>query len=106
MNSESKVSQKELSLTNEEQLSYQYLKQHSNEWAELFLNILPDGRDKITARLMGSLYRENLVGGYTHSQIVAPHLLSSDLKQGRDAQHPFSKTRYFIVRRNHWATCL
>lgn len=79
MNSESKVSQKELSLTNEEQLSYQYLKQHSNEWAELFLNILPDGRDKITARLMGSLYRENLVGGYTHSQIVAPHLLSSDL---------------------------
>ncbi|UWF57446.1 sialic acid synthase [Staphylococcus hyicus] len=77
MNSEGKVSFKPFALTREEEESYQHLKQHSPEWAELFLHHLLDGRDKITARLMGSLYRENLVGGYENSQILSPYHLEN-----------------------------
>ena len=88
MNSEIKISQQQLQLTYDEKISYQHLKQHSVEWAELFLNTLLTGRDKITARLMASIYRENLVNGYTNSQIIAPHHLNPS---------PFNKNEVLCI---------
>lgn len=77
MNSESKVSYKQLEFSREEKESYAYLRKHSTEWAELFLQHLLAGRDKVTARLMGSLYRENLVGGYENSHILSANHLEN-----------------------------
>lgn len=75
MNLKSNVSRDKFVLTHEEQKSYETLKHRSPEWANMFLHMFLSGRDKITARLMGSLYRENLVGSYQHSQIVPSHHL-------------------------------
>ncbi|MDO5375283.1 MAG: IucA/IucC family protein [Staphylococcus rostri] len=57
-------------LTTDEQESYATLRDTNTQWAEAFQQYLMLGRDLVTARLIASIYRENLVDGYTHSQFI------------------------------------
>ncbi|WP_086428220.1 IucA/IucC family protein [Staphylococcus cornubiensis] len=65
----------EKDFTKDEMENYQTLLQFDSNWATEFKQHVLAGRDKITARLMASLYRENLVESYTNSAFVqAEHL--------------------------------
>ncbi|KIX89907.1 sialic acid synthase [Staphylococcus microti] len=59
-----------LTMTADEQASYETLRETNVQWADAFQQFLMMGRDLVTARLVASIYRENLVDGYTHSQFV------------------------------------
>ncbi|MBI5975886.1 IucA/IucC family protein [Staphylococcus canis] len=76
MDSNQNVTKDDLThLTQEEMACYETLTQHDSVWAQAFLDYVQYGRDKITARLVSSIYRENLVQGFDHARILHAHQL-------------------------------
>ncbi|WP_445267747.1 D-ornithine--citrate ligase SfaD [Staphylococcus aureus] len=59
----------------EEQETYLFLQQHNSDWANIFKEMILQGRDKVTQRLVTSMHRENLVKARTQSKKI----LSRDL---------------------------
>ena len=57
-------------MTNDEQYAFDYLSSINQTWANLFQEVLLESRDKISQRLISSLYRENLVQSHQHSKII------------------------------------
>ncbi|MCS4485953.1 IucA/IucC family protein [Staphylococcus americanisciuri] len=57
-------------MTSDEQACYATLCETNTQWAKAFEQYLMQGRDLVTARLIASIYRENLVEGYTHSHFI------------------------------------
>ncbi|ELJ9249167.1 sialic acid synthase [Staphylococcus pseudintermedius] len=77
------LSMMEKDFTKDEMENYQAVLQFDSNWATQFKRHVLVGRDKITARLMASLYRENLVGSYTHSTFIqAEQLAHSAIPSG------------------------
>ncbi|QHW37585.1 sialic acid synthase [Staphylococcus ursi] len=73
----------EKDFTKDEMENYQTVLQFDSNWATQFKRHILVGRDKITARLVASLYRENLVGSYTNSTFVqAEQLEHSAISSG------------------------
>ncbi|CAC8390371.1 TPA: D-ornithine--citrate ligase SfaD [Staphylococcus aureus] len=64
-----------LKFNKEEQETYLFLQQHNNDWANIFKEMILQGRDKVTQRLVTSMHRENLVKARTQSKKI----LSRDL---------------------------
>lgn len=64
-----------LKFNKEEQETYLFLQQHNNDWANIFKEMILQGRDKVTQRLVTSMHRENLVKTRTQSKKI----LSRDL---------------------------
>ncbi|HDA0370825.1 TPA: D-ornithine--citrate ligase SfaD, partial [Staphylococcus aureus] len=52
-----------------------FLQQHNSDWANIFKEMILQGRDKVTQRLVTSMHRENLVKARTQSKKI----LSRDL---------------------------
>ncbi|ARJ50332.1 IucA/IucC family protein [Staphylococcus lutrae] len=72
-----------IDFTKDEKETYQTLLSQDTGWATQFKQRCLLGRDKITARLVASLYRENLVNGYTHSDLKrAEQLQNSPITSG------------------------
>lgn len=65
-----------IKLTKDEKECYDTLIEQNEEWANAFLNHVQIGRDKITARLVSSIYRENLVQGFDHARIMGAHQMT------------------------------
>lgn len=63
-----------LKFNKEEQETYLFL-QHNSDWANVFKEMILQGRDKVTQRLVTSMHRENLVKARTQSKKI----LSRDL---------------------------
>ncbi|MDT3987968.1 D-ornithine--citrate ligase SfaD, partial [Staphylococcus aureus] len=55
--------------------TYLFLQQHNSDWANIFKEMILQGRDKVTQRLVTSMHRENLVKARTQSKKI----LSRDL---------------------------
>ncbi|MBG3374865.1 D-ornithine--citrate ligase SfaD [Staphylococcus aureus] len=64
-----------LKFNKEEQETYLFLQQHNSDWANIFKEMILQGRDKVTQRLVTSMHRENLVKARTQSKKI----LSRDL---------------------------
>ncbi|HCV3535268.1 TPA: D-ornithine--citrate ligase SfaD [Staphylococcus aureus] len=64
-----------LKFNKEEQETYLFLQQHNSDWANVFKEMILQGRDKVTQRLVTSMHRENLVKARTQSKKI----LSRDL---------------------------
>ncbi len=84
MNKERNQQKTDILLTKDEQECFQTLVEIDSNWAQLFKENILSSRDKITARLMASIYRENLVGGFDHCEIkeaqhfkIVPFLLAN-----------------------------
>ena len=60
---------------NKEEQNIFILQQHNNDWANIFKEMILQGRDKVTQRLVTSMHRENLVKARTQSKKI----LSRDL---------------------------
>ncbi|CAM3168520.1 IucA/IucC family protein [Staphylococcus argensis] len=70
-----------IELTPTESLAYDYVAQQSSEWLKYYEATIMTGRDKITQRLIASMYRENLVESYDHSEMILSHHLSPHLRE-------------------------
>ncbi|UXR69204.1 MULTISPECIES: IucA/IucC family protein [unclassified Staphylococcus] len=78
MNAEQKQMKESATImTRDEQETYETLYKQNPNWAASFQKLLSTGRDLVTARVITSIYRENLVNGYTNSQTVDHSLLST-----------------------------
>ena len=49
---------------------YKHLLSVNTQWAHHFIDVLPMSRDKISQRLISSIYRENIVNGQDNSRIM------------------------------------
>lgn len=58
-------------MNNDEQHAFDYLLSINEQWAQLFLNMLLESRDKISQRLISSLHRENLIDSRRYSKIIS-----------------------------------
>lgn len=58
-----------IQLTPEEASAYTYLSTNESQWADKFKSAISLSRDKITQRLVASMYRENLANCYNNSCI-------------------------------------
>mgnify|MGYP007105084741 FL=1 len=58
-------------MNNDEQHAFDYLLSINEQWAQLFLNMLLESRDKISQRLISSLHRENLIDSRSYSKIIS-----------------------------------
>ncbi|MGS0652032.1 sialic acid synthase, partial [Staphylococcus arlettae] len=56
-----------IQLTPEEASAYTYLSTNESQWADKFKSAISLSRDKITQRLVASMYRENLANCYNNS---------------------------------------
>ncbi|BCN89091.1 IucA/IucC family protein [Staphylococcus argenteus] len=66
-----------LKLNKEEQETYLFLQQHDRDWASIFKEMILQGRDKITQRLVTSMHRENLVEAKSRSEILSSTVLNT-----------------------------
>ncbi len=48
-----------LKFNKEEQETYLFLQQHNSDWDNIFKEMILQGRDKVTQRLVTSMHREN-----------------------------------------------
>ncbi|MDR5601993.1 IucA/IucC family protein [Staphylococcus coagulans] len=84
MNKERNQQKTDILLTKDEQECFQTLVEIDSNWAQLFKENILSSRDKITARLMASIYRENLVGGFDHCEIKeAQHFQNCAIPAGQ-----------------------
>lgn len=93
-------------MTNDEQYAFDYLSSINQTWANLFQEVLLESRDKISQRLISSLYRENLVQSHQHSKIidnkdVAAPQLSEENKLLSIAFPKINKTLYAPITGTH-----
>lgn len=71
MNSKSINNNLSNKMNNDEQHAFDYLLSINEQWAQLFLNMLLESRDKISQRLISSLHRENLIDSRSYSKIIS-----------------------------------
>lgn len=71
MNSKSINNNLSNKINNDEQHAFDYLLSINEQWAQLFLNMLLESRDKISQRLISSLHRENLIDSRSYSKIIS-----------------------------------
>lgn len=84
-------------MTNDERATYETLCKKDLKWAESFQQALSVGRDLVTARLITSIYRENLVDGYIHSKMVDHTSLSeSPLQHETVLEIQFSQSQMVL----------
>ena len=72
MNQNTTINNHNLQLTNEEYDVYTYLNEFYPDLINHFKQYILIGRDKISQRLITSLYRENLIHAKDNSQIIRP----------------------------------
>lgn len=84
-------------LTKDETSCYETLMEYNSEWAQTFLETVYEGRDQISARLISSIYRENLVNGFDHAHLYGAHqLVNSPFKSGNVVTITFTYTQRTI----------
>lgn len=66
-----------LKLNKEEQETYLFLQKHDRDWASIFKEMILQGRDKVTQRLVTSMHRENLVEAKSRSEILSSTVLNT-----------------------------
>ena len=76
-----------IELTPTESLAYDYVAQQSSEWLSYYEATIMTGRDKITQRLIASMYRENLVDAYDHSELILNHHLTPHLREHINSEY-------------------
>lgn len=76
MNKNTTINNHNLQLTNEEYDVYTYLNEFYPDLINHFKQYILIGRDKISQRLITSLYRENLIHAKDNSQIIRPNKLT------------------------------
>ena len=76
MNKNTTINNHNLQLTNEEYDVYTYLNEFYPDLINHFKQYILIGRDKISQRLITSLYRENLIHAKDNSQIIRPTKLT------------------------------
>src|SRR5699024_10279782 len=65
--------------SNDEQQVLTYLKSINYKWHNAFIKVLQESRDKISQRLITSIYRENLANSRNHSHIITSQDAPYDL---------------------------
>ncbi|MCU5745112.1 sialic acid synthase [Staphylococcus sp. SQ8-PEA] len=97
MNNKIKLDNEELTLTPTEQEAHNYLSHVSSSWLRYFTQSIMVARDKITQRIIASVYRENIVGTYYHSKIIplddCPRQLKSYLTSDLLLALPFERSK-------------
>lgn len=93
-------------MNNDEQHAYDYLLSINEQWAQLFLNMLLESRDKISQRLISSLHRENLIDSRSYSEIISNQDLNivhlpANSKLLSIAFPKVNKTLYATITGNH-----
>lgn len=88
-----------IQLTPEEAATYTYLSTKEPQWADKFKSTISLSRDKITQRLVASMYRENLANCYNNSFIREVTDIPFELKTTRSQvlQLYFSKSNKVIL---------
>ena len=76
-----------IELTPTESLAYDYVAQQSSEWLAYYEATIMTGRDKVTQRLIASMYRENLVNAYEHSELILNHHLTPYLREHINSEY-------------------
>lgn len=93
-------------MNNDEQHAFDYLLSINEQWAQLFLNMLLESRDKISQRLISSLHRENLIDSRSYSKIISNQDLNivhlpANSKLLSIAFPKVNKTLYATITGNH-----
>ena len=106
MNSKSINNNLSNKMNNDEQHAFDYLLSINEQWAQLFLNMLLESRDKISQRLISSLHRENLIDSRSYSKIISNQDLNivhlpANSKLLSIAFPKVNKTLYATITGNH-----